>query len=129
MPQNDALAINHGSEGPTSIVTAHGEIDMVTIPALREALLRALETPQPMLVLDLSEVTFLSSGGLALLIEVHTLATARSVVFRVVTGTSRLVVHPIEITGIADRVSIHPDLRSALAAAGDDPMDSRRPTG
>lgn len=118
MNENDSFAVVHTSEGPASIVSVTGEIDMLTAPLLREAVVHAVEElRRSPLVVDLSEVTFLSSGGLALLVEAHTLAAEHSVELRVVTGSSRLVVHPMEITGISDLVPTYPDLAAALGAA------------
>lgn len=115
MNESDSFAVVHTSQGSASIVSVTGEIDMLTAPRLRAALVHAIEelrrTP---LVVDLSRVTFLSSGGLALLVEAHTLATEQSVAIRVVTGASRLVVHALEITGVADLLPTYPDLAAAL---------------
>ena len=64
----DRLRIEHIDRSPAeaSIIRLHGELDLVTAPLLREELER-YERP---LVLDLSQVEFLDSTGLVLLMEV-----------------------------------------------------------
>lgn len=115
MNENDAFAVVHTSEASASIVSVAGEIDMLTAPRLRDALVHAIEQlRRSPLIVDLSAVTFLSSGGLALLVEAHTLAAEHAVELRVVTGTSRLVVHPMEITGITELMPTFPDLEAAI---------------
>jgi anti-anti-sigma factor len=48
-----------------------GEIDANTAPALRQALEEGAAMGLPLLVIDLSGVTFLESAGLAVLIGAH----------------------------------------------------------
>lgn len=112
----DALAVAVRVEGSSTIVVASGEIDMLTLPGLRNALVSSLDASPQLLVLDLSGVSFLSSGGLALLLEIAGLAGEQSTAFRLVTGSARQVVHPIEVTGIAGQLDVHTDLDTALQA-------------
>lgn len=72
------FATERAAWGSIAIVSVRGEIDMLTASQLREALGAAIdERTGDHLVLDLTHFTFLSSGGLALLVETHDLATAR----------------------------------------------------
>lgn len=57
-------------EQPEVVVVIHGEIDLGTAPALREALRSALEDQTGPVVVDLSDVSFMDSTG------VHVLADA-----------------------------------------------------
>jgi anti-sigma B factor antagonist len=68
----------------------------------------ALET----LVLDLSGVTFLGSAGLAVLADAHNSASQRDVVLQVV-ASSRMVLRPLQVTGLDRLLTIVPDLRTA----------------
>jgi anti-sigma B factor antagonist len=52
------------------VLRAVGEIDVSTAPALREQLF-ALPESDPRVIVDLSEVTFLDSTGLGVLISAH----------------------------------------------------------
>ena len=56
-----------GSE--RGILRLAGEIDLCSVPELREALAALAELRRPMLVIDLSMVTFLDSSGLSIIID------------------------------------------------------------
>ena len=56
------------SEGSTEIVAVRGEIDIATADAVRAELNAALERGRPV-VLDLREVEFMDTQGLAVVIE------------------------------------------------------------
>ena len=47
------------------VVQAHGELDVASAPTFRAELQRAVETGQPLVVVDLEHVSFLDSAGLA----------------------------------------------------------------
>jgi len=93
-----------------------GEIDLSTRDELAEYLNRALETVSPpqSLIVDLSEVTFLGSAGLALLLDTQDAAVRRGVPLRVV-GTQRAVRRPIEAVGLSDMLPLHTTVQEALA--------------
>ena len=67
-----------GREGPFSVrveedgdelaVHAVGELDIAGAPALEHSMLHALESGAPSIVLDLTEVTFIDSMGLRVLL-------------------------------------------------------------
>ncbi|MCC5831396.1 MAG: STAS domain-containing protein [Phycisphaeraceae bacterium] len=51
------------------IVTVHGEIDYAKTPALRQQLLKITRAGSGVLVLDLHDVAYMDSSGLATLVE------------------------------------------------------------
>ncbi len=71
----DALHIQTHTElgGSLPIVAAQGDIDLSTAPILRTALLEAFRhaSPSGSIALDLREVGFIDSAGLALLVEIR----------------------------------------------------------
>jgi len=67
------------------VVTARGEIDLVTAPALAQRLEQHLPSSGE-LVLDLSEVAFFGAAGLQALVHVQREATRHGIIFRLVTG-------------------------------------------
>jgi anti-sigma B factor antagonist len=95
------------------IIAATGEIDMLTSPKLQDAITESLAKRPTALIIDLTEVRFLASAGLQLLIIAREDA-GEDVRFAVVAdgpATSR----PIEITGINKLIDVHPTLDEALA--------------
>jgi anti-sigma B factor antagonist len=103
-------------EGPTPVITVHGQADLHTAPQLRGAITAALDNGARSLVIDLSEATFIDSMTLGVLLG----AVKR---LRPTGGTVGVVcVDPhikriFEIT-LLDRVfSIHANRDDALASA------------
>lgn len=99
-PAGDMLrvAVQPRPEG-TCILQVIGEIDLVTAPLLRSSAMEALERPHRRLVLDLQQVAFLASSGLAVLVDIRTEALRRGVGLQLVT-TSRAVLRPLIATGL-----------------------------
>jgi anti-sigma B factor antagonist len=92
------VAVQPDPEG-TCILQVVGEIDLVTAPLLRSSAMEVLERPHRRLVLDLQQVAFLASSGLAVLVDIRTEALRRGVGLQLVT-TSRAVLRPLIATGL-----------------------------
>jgi anti-sigma B factor antagonist len=85
--------------GPAArVVNVIGEIDTLTAPVLRTRLEEHLAEIE-LVVLDLSEVTFLGSAGLAVLVAARDEADRLNHKFRLVPG-SRIFVRALEATGL-----------------------------
>src|SRR3954463_14029251 len=68
MPDLGEIDIGVSEEGPTTVVSVAGEIDLVTAPRLRNMLSRVLDREGlSLVVLDMASVTFLDSTGLGAL--------------------------------------------------------------
>nr|WP_157608769.1 anti-sigma factor antagonist [Saccharomonospora glauca] len=109
------------------VVTVSGEIDLSTRGELAEHLAGALDavSPPQSLVVDLGEVSFLGSAGLALLLDTQDAAVRKGVPLRVV-ATQRAVRRPIEAVGLAEALPLYPTVESALTEfpvprSGDEP--------
>jgi anti-sigma B factor antagonist len=96
------------------VVHATGEIDMLTAPALRTRLDEHLPTAS-LLVLDLSQVTFLGSAGLAVLVAAKEDADRLGHTLRLVPG-SRIVTRALEATGLLTLFDVAGDVPAALHA-------------
>jgi anti-sigma B factor antagonist len=97
-----------------AVVSVSGVIDMLTSPQLETAIDGALEQQPAGIVVDFTEVEFLASAGMGVLVAAHDKAGSE-VTFSVVAdgpATSR----PLKLVGIADIVSLYPNLDDALAA-------------
>lgn len=94
-----------------TIATVVGEIDISSAPEFRAAITEAIQTsPLPVVVIDLTGVTFLGSPGLAALITAEAQAAERRVRLGVVTGGNRIVLRPLQITGLDMSIPIHETL-------------------
>ena len=54
-----------------AVVAVHGEVDLYTAPRLWEAIDTAMASTPHELVIDLTDVTFLDSAGLSVLVRAH----------------------------------------------------------
>lgn len=109
------LALDTRTVAGGTVVTATGEVDMLTTPRLRAILRQQLDRERSLLLADLRGLVFLGSSGLAVLVETLDSARERGVDLALVCD-SREVLRPLEATGLTELFEIHGDLDSALAA-------------
>ncbi len=103
------------------MVSIGGEIDLSTAPAFEAAIAGALDDDPPVLVIELSEVSFMASIGLRILVATQEKAS-KSVQVAIVANnpaTSR----PMELTGLDKVLCVYPTLDDALTAMGAGPTD------
>lgn len=94
------------------VIHVSGEIDTLTAPALSEQLAQRLPNA-PLVVLDLSAVTFLGSAGLAALVAAKDDAAQRGALLRLVCG-SRIVTRALEATGLLGLFDVADGVPEAL---------------
>jgi anti-anti-sigma factor len=99
------------------VVAAAGEIDLSTVDDLAVAVRAALAGHAGMVVIDLTEVQFLASTGLSVLVEAERAAGESGQLLRVVTGGRRAVARSLETSGLADHLTVCDNLEAALRAA------------
>lgn len=98
----DAMTLEIVPTAGATAVTVRGEVDADSAPGLRACLLQVLDRPGVTTVdLDLTGVTFLDSAGLTALVVAHRAARSSGRVLTMRCGTSRAVVRPLQITGLA----------------------------
>lgn len=102
--------------GRTLYVTATGEIELVNSPQLESVLDQALADKPEVLVLDIMDVTFLSSAGLAVLVRAHRNAETAGARFRVVAANAATL-RPIQLMGLDQEIEVFSDRGDALAGA------------
>jgi len=97
-----------------AVLTVSGEVDLSTVPSLEAAIEEALAANPKALIVDLTAVDFLASAGL------QTLVATRQ---RLGDGTGFAVVaagpataRPIELTGLAELLTVRPTIGEAMAA-------------
>ncbi|CAM4055743.1 STAS domain-containing protein [Kibdelosporangium persicum] len=103
----------------STVVHLHGEIDLATEDEFADAARAGLAENSPVVILDLTKVTFLGSVGLRVLVLAHREAADAGLVLQVVEGSP--IVHRIlEVSGLDQLLSVHPTLDDANRAASAD---------
>ena len=100
-----------------------GELDLLTVPDLHDRLQPVLTATTGPVVVVLTDVGFLASSGMHLLLTLHTDLAAHQRQLRLVTGGVRTVTRPLQITGLERHLNLYPDLAAALAGCA----STRRP--
>ncbi|MFD4194835.1 STAS domain-containing protein [Amycolatopsis thermoflava] len=86
-PDAGAFTVEVSQPAPhTLLVEVGGDVDLAAAPELSQVIGHRLRGPVTLLVLDLSEVTFLGTAGLTVLVETQEAAARRGAALRV-TGT------------------------------------------
>jgi anti-sigma B factor antagonist len=101
-----------------SIVAVEGEVDIATAGELDAALSAEIAGGRHDLVVDLSQVSFLDSTGLGVLIKALKRTREADGSLAVVTDSQR-VLKVFRITGLDSVVPLFPTLEAALAAQAD----------
>ncbi|MGW2648905.1 STAS domain-containing protein [Streptomyces sp. NPDC001393] len=111
----EALAAHRVADGAT-VVVLHGEIDLLTAPALSRRLDALTACSRPDLVLDLRPVTFIDCAGLGVLCRARNRTSARQGRLRLITesaGFRRI----LRVTGLGDVFEVHTRLPHPLPGA------------
>ena len=101
-------------EGESAIFEVHGEVDMATAPELTSAV-DAIGDAARLVVVDLTEATFLDSAAINGLIRCRRELDERGVAFAVVSPPDGVVRKALEITNVVDRLGVV-DSRADAAA-------------
>src|SRR4029077_6189015 len=96
-----------------------GEIDLSTAPAFEAAIAGALDEDPPVLVIVLSEVSFLASVGLRILAATHEKVSKSAQV--AIVANNPATNRPMQLTGLDKVMSMYPTLDAALSAVGAGP--------
>jgi anti-sigma B factor antagonist len=128
MGRAEHLRLRHDREGARHALSAEGELDLVSAPALEAAVAEACAEGAQELVVDLHRLDFMDSAGLRALVHSRRLCEQHGCDFslaRVQPPTRRL----FEVTGLVGRLGTRghspADGRSADGAAN--PLAARRP--
>lgn len=101
----ELVTIEVAGDSATTVLTAVGEVDSSSAPALRARLDEALDAGVPSITVDLNGVTFLDSAGLCVLAAAHRRAARAGTRLRVL-ASSRAVIRPMQITGLYDLLQV-----------------------
>jgi anti-sigma B factor antagonist len=92
--------------GNALVVTASGEIDMASCGRLDEELRRALANGASSIELDLSQVTFIDSTGVAVLLKAVALSRQDRKRLSIRQELSQAVRRTFEVAGLVDRLPL-----------------------
>jgi anti-sigma B factor antagonist len=112
------LAVDVSSNGAWTVIGVAGEIDLFTAPKLREQFLSALDddSAADRLVVDLSQVSFMDSTGLGVLIGALRRVNERDGRMALVCEDGP-VLRVLELTRLNEVFSIHGSVDDAVADA------------
>lgn len=99
------------------VVELHGEIDVVTFQRSAPLLDAVAAGPESLLVVDLTQVTFLDCSGLSLLMRAHRRMTAADGRLRLVC-TRPLTLRMLNVTGLTSVLAPAPTVEAALCTSG-----------
>lgn len=106
--------INEEWVGRTAVIRVSGVLDMLTSPQLEVGIAAALLKKPSALIVDLTDVDFLASAGMGVLVAARDKA-ASAVRFGVV-GDAPATSRPLRLVGLADLIGLCRTLDEALAA-------------
>jgi anti-sigma B factor antagonist len=109
------LEIEFSQDGDACIVTLQGEVDIYTAPALRERLIEASETDCSTVVVDMTEVDFIDSSGLGVLVSALKRVRENDGQMRIVTAKEPIL-RIFRITGLDRVFELSPTLPEAVGA-------------
>jgi anti-sigma B factor antagonist len=108
-----AMQVNREEIADAIVLTVQGSVDITSSPELRGELKAALDRRIPRIVVDMGEVTFVDSSGLATLIE----ALQRTQVYEgrvVLCNLSQAVLGVFELANLDHIFQIRPSRQAAL---------------
>ena len=110
------LTLEHSSTDHVELLEVSGEIDIASAQRLMTGLNEAVGDCEKPVVVDLSDVDFMDSTGLALLLNAHRRLARRDKGFAIVCGDGP-VRRVFEITDMMGTLNVHEDRDAATNAA------------
>ena len=112
----DPITTSFARREGVAVVSVGGEIDLSTAPAFEAAIAGALDDDPPVLVIELSDVSFLASIGLRILAATHEKVSKSAQV--AIVANNPATNRPMQLTGLDKVMSMYPTLDEALSAIG-----------
>ena len=103
------------TQGDVVIARVQGELDIAGAPAMGERIHDAMPTSARLLVVDLSDLEFIDSSGVAMLFAVARRLGSRRQKLRVVAESGKPVARVLEIVEFDRAAPVHDSLEEALA--------------
>lgn len=113
------LVAIHEQQQDAAVLSLHGEIELGTAPVLREALLPVLEHQTGPVVMDLSEVPFMDSTGIHVVVDTLQRLGPQNRRLAIVCREGGQVHRLLALVGLLDTLTVYRSRESALIG-GDD---------
>jgi anti-anti-sigma factor len=109
------MDIREEKHGNVCVLAPRGRLDVATSPELSERLDKLIGGSQPRLLVDFSDVEFVSSAGLRVILAMMKKIKAANGTFALC-GLRAPVQEVLDITGFTPLIDVHRDVSTALAA-------------
>jgi anti-sigma B factor antagonist len=103
------------TDGGVTVVTLHGDVDVARGIGLRDLLAEIFATPGGAVVVDVTDVRFLDSSGVGLLVTSHRRAKDDGRAFAIA-GAADAVRRTLQLTRTDRILELHETIDAALAA-------------
>jgi anti-sigma B factor antagonist len=103
--------------GDPPVIRADGELDLAAVPELRDALARSIIERRKLVIMDLSEATFIDSTTIGTLVATHRRVQRYGGVLEIVC-TNPNVLRTFEFAGLRRALRIHESLDEILSPTG-----------
>ncbi|WP_372661997.1 STAS domain-containing protein [Amycolatopsis kentuckyensis] len=113
-PQDLLNVTVHRPGGAAEVLEVTGEVDLLSVEVLDNALADALLRRPALLVIDLTGVSFLASVGMTVLLKAHR-ATGDATRLRVVAPERSTVGRALDLTGLTEALAVAGTRTDALA--------------
>ncbi|MFE5992607.1 STAS domain-containing protein [Streptomyces sp. NPDC056453] len=107
------FAISHRDEKGWTVVEVHGEVDVSTVPRIREYISACIEAGRYYLIVDLVGVSFMDSTGLGLFVHIGKRIRTHAGDLRLVI-TNPNVLQIFHITNLHQSLQIHDSAKVAM---------------
>ncbi len=107
------LDIKRELKKDVALISIKGEIDMLTSPEVRDALLPFFDKDVKGIVVDLSDVAYMDSSGIATMVEGLQWSRAKNKKF-ILTGLAPKVMDVFVLTNLKDAFEFSPGIDSAI---------------
>ncbi|KMO71464.1 Anti-sigma-F factor antagonist RsfB [Mycolicibacterium chlorophenolicum] len=101
-------------DGATLVLHVEGDLDVLTAPTLGTHLDVALTDNPSVLIVDITDVGFLSSAGISMLVETHRLTSRAGISLRVV-ADGPATARPMRMMRIDEIIDLYPTVADALS--------------
>ncbi|MGW0810721.1 STAS domain-containing protein [Nonomuraea sp. NPDC002799] len=115
-----SLRMHHQHHVGVTVITLAGEINIACSPLLQEFIREVRQTPDDHLVFDMTEVTFVDSSGLRVLLDAFAFAQQHGGAIHL-TGLRGSPARLIEIARVGEHLRLHTSTEIALAAISASP--------